>query len=1226
MKFREIFRYELAYQIRRPWPWLIIIVLMFLTFLFMRDGSFSEALYTEFFVNSPFMIAMATVFGSLLWLLTGAFITGEAAARDIEARMHALIYTTPITKAEYLGGRYLASFVVHACILIVVQITIILAIYLPGVHPDSIGPFRPQAFITAYFFIALPNAFAATTLQFALALWSGRPIAAYMGSLALFFTAFFIASLILFRSGLGTLLDPIGVRFIWDELSHLWTTVEKSHRLIELNGVILQNRLVWICVGSAIAALTYFRFVFSHRVDKNFKYYITKLKFRTEKKAISETITSTLANTGKDSKFQISHVKLSFGFRFHVRQVLTIAWISFRAIATSWTGLALLVFIPLLAIPVIIDQMVAMSVPLVPTTALVIKELTGPLSADMSRWMVIPGFIIYFVGELVWRERDHNLSDITDAMPGSDWAPLLGKFLAISLLMAVFMAALTTSGILAQVLMEHTNFELGLYVKMMFGLQLPEYILFAMLALFIHSVVNQKYVGHLVAILAYAFIAAIATMLGIEHNLWIYGAGPGWSYTEMLGFGNSIEPWLWFKLYWAAWALLLSAGATLFWSRGKERGFGVRMQLARYRVSKSTMWVMGIATTLIIAFGGFVFYNTNIRHHYRSSAEANEWRAAYERRYAQYEHSPGPRLQSAKMNVEIYPDRRAVDMNGTYTLINNSDVAIDSMHVSTPTGGAILKLLTFDRKATLALDDAEYAYRIYKFEIPLKPGDSLKLSFEVTVESRGFMNHGAERSVAKEGSYFTNQGWCPSIGFQRQRTLIHAADRRAHGLEPRELMASLYQSHEGDAPSLDGGIAFEATIGTSQDQVAVAPGTLNRTWTENSRNYFHYSTSKPIGSDWAFFSANYEVHEGTWTPSDSTAGRSKATPVTVRIFHHPGHTAHREHMISGIQASLAYYSKEFGEYPYSHLTFVEHPYAPGTGMHAEPSLVYYGQGYPYWLSKNENRLDFPYAVMGHEMAHQWTLPLAMVEGLPFMSEGLAWYSGIMMVKETRGQDQTQQLLSFLRQPYPHQPIRRGEPLLRGLDPYLSYRRGPFAMYALTEYIGTAHVNGALKNLVARDSAGAALITTLDLYRELEAVTPDSMKYLLHDLFEVNTLWEFETTGVRAIETMKGTWEVTLDIHARKFVYDSAGVETDLSMSELIPIGIFAEQKPGRSELSEPLYLQKNRIHSGDQSITITVKGKPVLGGIDPFHLLDWEEKEDDDNIEPVVITNAERDH
>ena len=37
---------------------------------------------------------------------------------------------------------------------------------------------------------------------------------------------------------------------------------------------------------------------------------------------------------------------------------------------------------------------------------------------------------------------------------------------------------------------------------------------------------------------------------------------------------------------------------------------------------------------------------------------------------------------------------------------------------------------------------------------------------------------------------------------------------------------------------------------------------------------------------------------------------------------------------------------------------------------------------------------------------------------------------------------------------------------------------------------------------------------------------------------------------------------------------------------------------------------------------MTVPGKPLLAGIDPHHLLDWEEDGDDDNIAGVKIRAA----
>lgn len=1213
MKLWGIFRFELAYQVRRAWPWLFFAVLLVLSFLFVRENYVADALYEDFFVNSPFAVANATVFGGLLWLVVAAAVAGEAAARDVGTGMHPLTYTAPVGKAEYLGGRFLAAFVLNALILLAVQAGILLAVYSPGVDARVIGPFRPAAYLTAYAFISLPNAFVATAIQFSLAARSGRAMAGYVGSFLLVFMGFFVASLLLFKQGLGALLDPIGIRFIVEDLAHLWTTIERNTRLIGLEGMVLTNRLLWLGIALGALAITWLRFRFAHRTESTPFGSLRSLRAGWWRRGTGPAGTGVTAS----APISVPQVPRTFGWRMHARQTLTIGWRSFRAIATSRVGLALLTVLPLLTVVVVIDQMVANGTPLVPTTPRVIAELTAPLSDELIRWVIIPLFIVFFAGELVWRERDAGLGEITDAMPGSEWAPFLGKLLGLGLVLAVFMALQTTAGMLAQVIRGHQDFEIGLYLKILLGLQLPEYLLFALLALVVHVVVDQKYVGHLVGIMAYAFIAVLAAMLGIEHDLLVYGAGPGWSYTEMRGFGASLGPWAWFKLYWAAWALQLAVVARLLWVRGKERGLGVRVRLARRRLTRPTAWVAGAVAVLILTLGGFIFYNTNVLNEYVGESEIAERRAEYERRYGRYEQIPQPELTRTTLRIEIYPERRAAGIRGSYRLVNGGARPIDSIHLTTATGGVETRAVTFDRTAALVVDDEAHGYRIYALERPLAPGDTLRLDFEVHVERRGFGHRGVDPSVVATGSYFTSGAWFPVVGYQRRRELIGAGDRREHGLEPRPVIASLYDTEGREPASRGGGVAFEAVVGTDEDQVAVAPGALRRTWTEGGRRYFHYSTDAPIGAEWAFFSADYAVHEGRW--HDPSAGSGQV--VAIRIFHHPEHTAHLDRMTRSVRASLDYYTDQFGPYPYRHLSLVEHPGAPGTGMHAEPGMISYGQGFPSWIPEDDERsLDFPYAVVAHEVAHQWTLPYALVEGLPFLSEGLAWYSAIQVVKASRGGEQLRRLLAHMRQPYPFRPIRRGEPLLRALDPYLSYRRGPFAMYALSEYVGSDRVNRALRRLIERhDSAGAPLATTLDLYRELQAVTPDSLQYLLHDLFEVNTYWELETERATAVETEAGTWQVTLDVRARKVVYDSAGVETEVPMDEWVQIGVFAAAEEGREELSAPLYVRMHRIRSGEQTITVSVPREPLLAGVDPYHLLDWEEPAADDNIEGVEI-------
>lgn len=1200
MKFWGTFRFELAYQGRRVWPWLIFVALLAFSFLMTRDGTLAEALHDDFFVNSPFAVAKTTVAGGLIWLLLGAVVAGDAAARDVETRMHPLTYTTSVGKAEYLGGRFLAALVLNASLLLAVQAGILLGIYWPGVDPESMGPFRPAAFLTAYAYLALPNAFFATAIQFALAARTGRAMTAYLGSLLLFFTGFFVAGLVLFRRHLGALLDPIGVRFVLDDLSHLWTTTEKSWRLLELEGTVLENRLVWLGIALLALAGTYLRFGFAHRTEGT---WWGRSKRRREAHA---PIASGPSGLGVTASTPISVPRETFGLAIHARKVLAIAGASFRAIARSWAGVALLLGIPLLTVAVVLDQMGSMGTPLVPTTARVLAELTAPLTAELSRWVILPLLIVFFAGELVWRERDAGLHEIIDAMPGSEWAPFLGKFLGLGLVLVVFTAVLMAAGVLAQEILGHRRFEIGLYLEVLFGLQLPEYLLFAVLAFVVHVVADQKYVGHLVAVLSYVFIAVLASMLGIEHNLLVYGAGPGWSYTEMLGFGSSLGPWLWFKLYWAAWALLLAVVGRLLWGRGKERGLGLRIRMARRRLPRPTAWTAAAAAGLILMLGGFLFYNTNVLNEYRSTSEGKERCAEYERRYRQYENLPQPRMTGTRLRVEIHPAQRAVDIRGSYDLVNGSALPIDSIHVAT---GVETRALSFDRPSALTMDDEDYGYRVYALERPLEPGDALRLDFEVRVEPHGFGNRGVDSAVTANGSAFTNRSWFPFVGYPRQRELVSAADRRAHGLPPRPEIASLHDVEGHEPAARGGGIAFEAVLGTDEDQVAVAPGALRRTWTEGGRRYFHYSTDAPIGEEWSFYSARYGIHEGRWRD------------VAIQVFHHPEHTAYLEPLLRSVRDSLDYYTEQLGPYPYHHLTIVEHPGAPGGSLHAEASIVSHGESFPLWIATDEpGSLDMPNAVVAHEMAHQWTLPYALVEGLPFLSEGLAWYSAIQEVKATRGEEQLQRLLSFLREPHPFAPIRRGEPLLRALDPYLAYRKGPFAMYALSEYVGSEAVNGALRRLIERhDAPGAPLATTLDLHRELKAVTPDSLQVLLHDLFEVNTLWQLEVERATAVATEAGTWQVTLEVQAHKIVYDSAGVESELPMDEWVPIGVFGPADGGPGELSEPLYVEKHRIRSGEQTITVTVPRQPALAGIDPYHLLDWEEDEDDDNIEGVVL-------
>ena len=122
----------------------------------------------------------------------------------------------------------------------------------------------------------------------------------------------------------------------------------------------------------------------------------------------------------------------------------------------------------------------------------------------------------------------------------------------------------------------------------------------------------------------------------------------------------------------------------LFWVRGPELGIRQRLATARARLTARTARLAGLAVALILAFGGFIFYNTNVLNAYLPPQKAGTPQAEYERRYARYADLPQPVIAGAELRFEIYPDAPAVDMRGSYRLVNQTGVPIRSVHVETP--------------------------------------------------------------------------------------------------------------------------------------------------------------------------------------------------------------------------------------------------------------------------------------------------------------------------------------------------------------------------------------------------------------------------------------------------------------------------------------------------------------------------------------------------------------
>ena len=76
--------------------------------------------------------------------------------------------------------------------------------------------------------------------------------------------------------------------------------------------------------------------------------------------------------------------------------------------------------------------------------------------------------IIFYSGELVWRERDAQLNQVIDAFPLQRWVLFSSKLFALMLVQVVVVLLILASGVTVQIAQGFPHIEFGLYFRELF--------------------------------------------------------------------------------------------------------------------------------------------------------------------------------------------------------------------------------------------------------------------------------------------------------------------------------------------------------------------------------------------------------------------------------------------------------------------------------------------------------------------------------------------------------------------------------------------------------------------------------------------------------------------------------------------------------------------------------------------------------------------------------------
>jgi hypothetical protein len=573
----------------------------------------------------------------------------------------------------------------------------------------------------------------------------------------------------------------------------------------------------------------------------------------------------------------------------------------------------------------------------------------------------------------------------------------------------------------------------------------------------------------------------------------------------------------------------------------------------------------------------------------------------YEQTYKQYWGIPQPKIKSVRVNVDIYPDERKVFANGKFLLKNETNSLIDSVHFIVDPQFRLVQS-DLGNSSELVLTDTKHGYYIAKLKDPLHPDDSLYFDFGVEFIAKGFRNNRSNTQIVHNGTFINNFQFLPVIGYQSANEMTSREKRKKYNLPEKQRMApltdtiALMRTYLGD---IGDWIDFEATVSTIPSQIAIAPGYMVKEWEENGRRYFHYKMDRPILNFYSFLSAEYEVLADRWNDVD------------LKVYYHKGHEYNINKMIEAMKASLDYFTVNFSPFQHKELRIIEFPrYA--TFAQSFPTTIPYSENIGFIANlKSEDDIDYVFYVTAHEIAHQWWAHQVIggdVQGATLMSEALAQYSALMVMEKRYGKDQMRKFLKYELDRYlrgRRSEMRKELPLtLVENQNYIHYNKGSVVMYALQDYIGEDKVNSALANYLT-DWAylDPPFSTSTDFMKYIDAVTPDSLKYLITDMFETITIFDIKAKEANMKKLENGKYLVSLSADVQKFRADSLGNETPMALNDWIDVGVLTTKEVDGKKRQVELYMQKHLITSNSPTFEIIVDDKPEIAGLDPYNKL-----------------------
>lgn len=519
--------------------------------------------------NSDWYIVRCLLgFSFLLGLpIFNAVFMGDPVIRDFRTQVDPLIFSKPVTRAQYLLGKFFGSFFVLVCCQAVFPLTQLVLQAFPTSRMIVL-PIRIFPYFKHFFFFLVITHLVLAAVYFTVGSLTRNSKIVY-GLAACFYPLFiayglFVLKPLPFRWQI--VFDPMLLGASLQGNGFLHSAEFLNQYVVPYTTDMIANRVGMILIATVCLAVLYFRFTIAGRSGKAAPSTALNLSTAAEGVYYLESWPAMRPGEFETADYDASSTfrrvavpevgRPKRGRRANVNNLLSALGIELHLLVSERS---LVVIIPLATFLSTMEVIFWSVRPEMSYSASYVSNIAG------TTVLFVIGISVFYTVEALHRDHDLRTEALMWAQPVPNYVFLLSKFAATMLLMLGLLIAVGLITVSAQIIKGNGPIELVPYFRVYFWVMIPNAIFLAATAMFLKVLFRDRYLTYAMAV---GICSGLFYLYSQGHTHWLYNPllFRLWSYPDLVN-GGSLSRVLGYRLYILTLSLLFIGLAHYFYPR-----------------------------------------------------------------------------------------------------------------------------------------------------------------------------------------------------------------------------------------------------------------------------------------------------------------------------------------------------------------------------------------------------------------------------------------------------------------------------------------------------------------------------------------------------------------------------------------------------------------------------------------------------------------------------------